>query len=178
MIRESHAPATSSRSGHQPGHARVGRSLDARGTHRGTETRAMTQGAASTTPGNLSEDQVRLRLQGLQHEVERSATLARWLGWLAILLVALLIVLIVSIYLYYVMQYASVSSVEATRHRRATRSRRDCLLAAVLGQDRVRPRKRGARSDLDRIREGPGRGQSHRVSSPGRGRKRNSRPST
>jgi hypothetical protein len=73
----------------------------------------MTQGAASITPGNLSEDQVRLRLQGLQHEVERSATLARWLGRLAVLLVALLLVLIVSIYLHYVMQYASVASVEA-----------------------------------------------------------------
>lgn len=73
----------------------------------------MTQGMASTNVGNVPDDQVRLKLQGLQHEVERSATLARWLGWLAALLIALLIALIVSIYLYYVMQYASVTSVEA-----------------------------------------------------------------
>jgi hypothetical protein len=74
----------------------------------------MTQGMTSANPGNVTEELVRLRLQGLQHEVERSATLARWLGWLAILLIGLLIALIISIYLYYVMQYASVTSVEAT----------------------------------------------------------------
>ncbi len=96
-----------------PPHSRP-RTQEFAGLRRGTETHAMTQGAASTTPGNLSEDQVRLRLQGLQHEVEWSATLARWLGWLALLLVALLVLLVVSIYLYYVMQYASVSSVEAS----------------------------------------------------------------
>ena len=74
----------------------------------------MTQGMASANPGNVTEEQVRLRLQGLQHEVERGPTVARWLGWLAMLLIALLIALIISIYLYYVMQYASVTSVEAT----------------------------------------------------------------
>lgn len=74
----------------------------------------MNQGSAtSTTPGNLTEDQARLKLQGLQHEVERSANLARWMGRLAVLLIVLLIALSVSIYLYYVMQYASVSTVEA-----------------------------------------------------------------
>ena len=68
---------------------------------------------ASASPGNVPEEQVRLRLKGLQHEVERSATLARWLSRLAILLVALLIALLISIHLYHVMQYASVRSVEA-----------------------------------------------------------------
>jgi hypothetical protein len=74
----------------------------------------MTHGMASASPGNVTEEHVRLRLTGLQHEVERSATLARWLGWLALLLIALLIALIISIYLYHVMQYASVTSIEAT----------------------------------------------------------------
>ena len=73
----------------------------------------MTQGMASASTGNVPDEQVRLRLHGLQHEVERSAILARWLSRIAILLVALLIVLIISIYLYHVMQYASVTSVRA-----------------------------------------------------------------
>jgi hypothetical protein len=67
----------------------------------------------STYPGGASEEQVRLKLQGLQHEVERSATVVRWLGWLAALLIALLIACIISIYLYHVMQYASVTSIGA-----------------------------------------------------------------
>jgi hypothetical protein len=77
------------------------------------ETSAMSQGMASAKPGNVSEQQVRLQLQGLQHEVERSATLVRWLGWLAVLLVVLLIFLMIAIHLYSVLQYASVKSVEA-----------------------------------------------------------------
>jgi hypothetical protein len=77
------------------------------------EARAMSQGTTSPKPGVVSDDQVRLRLKGLQHEVERTATLARWMSWLAILLVALLIALAISIYLYHVMQYASVTTVDA-----------------------------------------------------------------
>jgi hypothetical protein len=73
----------------------------------------MSQGMAAAKPGNVSEQQVRLQLQGLQHEVERSATLARWLGWLAVLLVVLLIALMIAIHLYSVLQYASVKNVEA-----------------------------------------------------------------
>lgn len=73
----------------------------------------MAQGMTSTHTGGPSEEQVRLKLQGLQHEVERTATVARWLGWLAILLVILLIAVGVSIYLYYVMRYATVTSVGA-----------------------------------------------------------------
>jgi hypothetical protein len=73
----------------------------------------MSQGTAAAKPGNVSEQQVRLQLQGLQHDVEFTDKLARWLGWLAILLVALLIALMISIYLYSVMQYASVKNVEA-----------------------------------------------------------------
>ncbi len=73
----------------------------------------MSQGMPSAKPGSVPEQQVRLQLHGLQHEVERSATLARWLGWLAVLLVILLIVLMISIHLYHVLQYASVKSVEA-----------------------------------------------------------------
>ena len=73
----------------------------------------MSHGMASATPGNVSEQQFRLQLQGLQHEVEQTATLARWLGWLAVLLVVLLIALMIAIHLYNVMQYASVKSVDA-----------------------------------------------------------------
>jgi hypothetical protein len=63
--------------------------------------------------GGASEEQVRLRLQGLQHEVERSATLVRRLAFLAILLILLLLLLLIALHLYHVMQYAEVSSVEA-----------------------------------------------------------------
>ena len=83
------------------------------GQHREMENTTMTQGMASTNLGNIPDEQVQLRLRGLQHEVERSATFARRLGWLAIGLIALLIVLMISIYLYSVMQYASVNSVSA-----------------------------------------------------------------
>ncbi len=169
---------TASRTLHRLAQAR---SRTARLMTRGTATRdgdpAMTQGMASANPGNVTEEQVRLRLQGLQHEVERSATLARWLGWLAMLLVALLIALIISIYLYYVMQYASVTSVERDRHRRATRGGRDCVRARVLGQDRVRSRKRRLCPDLDRIRGLTPPPASQKGNSPGRGRKTKSRPS-
>jgi hypothetical protein len=77
------------------------------------ETIAMSHGAASATMGGASEEQVRLRLQGLQHEVEKSATLVRRLGFLAILLILLLLILLIALYLYQVLQYAEVSSVEA-----------------------------------------------------------------
>jgi hypothetical protein len=73
----------------------------------------MSHGMAAPRPGNVGDDQVRLQLRGLQHEVERTATLVRWLRWLAILLVVLLIALAILIYLYHVMQYASVASVGA-----------------------------------------------------------------
>lgn len=73
----------------------------------------MAQGMTSTHTGGPSEEQVRLKLQGLQHEVERTAIVARWLGRLAILLVILLIAVGVSIYLYHVMQYATVTRVGA-----------------------------------------------------------------
>ena len=73
----------------------------------------MTQGMASTFPAGSPDEQARLRLKGLQHEVEQSANIARWLGRLAILLIALLIALVIGIYLYYVMQYASVRSITA-----------------------------------------------------------------
>lgn len=74
----------------------------------------MSQGAASVSNGGSSEDQVRLRLQGLQHEVEKSAAQVRRLGFLAILLIVLLLVLLISIHLYHVMQYARVANVEAS----------------------------------------------------------------
>jgi hypothetical protein len=73
----------------------------------------MSHGMAAPRQGDFGEDQVRLQLKGLQHEVERTATVARWLGRLAILLVALLIAMAILIYLYNVMQYASVASVGA-----------------------------------------------------------------
>jgi hypothetical protein len=73
----------------------------------------MSQGTAGATMGGASEEQVRLRLQGLQHEVEKSATLVRRLGFLAILLILLLLILLIALHIYQVMQYAEVSSVEA-----------------------------------------------------------------
>ena len=73
----------------------------------------MTPGAANVTAGGNAEEQVRLHLQGLQHEVERSATLVRRLGFLALLLIILLVVLLIALHLYHVMQYARVADVEA-----------------------------------------------------------------
>jgi hypothetical protein len=73
----------------------------------------MTQSTAGMPHGKTTEEQARLHLQGLQHEVERSTELVRRLKWLAILLVALLVVLLISLHLYHVMQYAKVSMVEA-----------------------------------------------------------------
>lgn len=73
----------------------------------------MTQATTPNYSGGPPDEQVRLRLQGLQHEVERSANIVRWLGRLAVGLVALLIACIVGIYLYFVMQYASVTSITA-----------------------------------------------------------------
>ena len=93
----------------------------------------MSQGMASAKPGNASEQQVRLQLQGLQHEVERSATIVRWLGWLALLLVILLIFLMIAIHLYSVMQYASVKNVRGGRRRGTARRGRDHLRARFRG---------------------------------------------
>jgi hypothetical protein len=74
----------------------------------------MTQSMAGTAGGG-SEQELKLRLQGLQHEVEKSAGLVRRLAIMAIFLVLALILLLIAIYLYNVMQYAQVESVEATK---------------------------------------------------------------
>ena len=60
-----------------------------------------------------SEKELQLKLQGLQHEVEKGKARVKRLAILATLLVALLILLLIAIHLYNVMQYAAVSSVEA-----------------------------------------------------------------
>jgi hypothetical protein len=60
-----------------------------------------------------SEEELRLRLQGLQHEVEKSAGRVRRLAFMAILLVIALILLLISLHLYNVLQYASVDRVQA-----------------------------------------------------------------
>jgi hypothetical protein len=68
----------------------------------------MSYGAASA-----NEEELRLRLTGLQHEVEKSANLVRKLALIAIILVILLILLLITLHLYHVMQYARVVDVEA-----------------------------------------------------------------
>jgi hypothetical protein len=65
----------------------------------------------SMNPG--LEAELQLRLQGLQHDVAKSATMVRRLAVLAISLVLLLLLLLVALHLYHVMQYAEVSNVEA-----------------------------------------------------------------
>ena len=74
---------------------------------------AMSQGFVNSPTSDPSVEQVQLRIRGLQHEVEKSATLVRRLAVLAGLLVLLLIALVIALHLYHVMQYAEVSSVEA-----------------------------------------------------------------
>ena len=75
---------------------------------------------ASTVSGaNAPEDELKLRLQGLQHQVQKSGRRARRLAFLAILLTVLLVLIIVSLHLYHVMQYATVNTVDAVEKERA-----------------------------------------------------------
>lgn len=69
--------------------------------------------AAGMAAGGGSEEELRLKLRGLQHEVEKSASLVRKLAIMAAILVLALIALIIALYLYRIMQYARVESVEA-----------------------------------------------------------------
>lgn len=61
-----------------------------------------------------TEEQLRLRLQGLQHQVARGRTWMRRLAVLAILLLLLLLLLLLGLYLYHVLQYASLEEIEIT----------------------------------------------------------------
>ena len=69
--------------------------------------------ANPTIEPGTTEEQLRLRLQGLQHHVVRSAKLARLLIALAIALLLLLLALLIGIHLYNVLQYATLSNIEA-----------------------------------------------------------------
>jgi hypothetical protein len=63
--------------------------------------------------GAGSDEQLKFRLSGLEHEVAKSAARVRRLGWLALALLLLLVALLIALYLYHVLQYARVNTVEA-----------------------------------------------------------------
>ena len=72
----------------------------------------MTQANPTIDPAT-SEEQLRLKLQGLQHSVVRSRRLVKLLIGLAIGLILLLLTLLIGLHLYNVLQYATLSNIEA-----------------------------------------------------------------
>jgi hypothetical protein len=73
----------------------------------------MTRGQPGGNPlGIAGEEQLRLELQGLQHQVAVGRAWVRWLIILAILLILLLVILLVSLYLHRVLQFAPISDLQ------------------------------------------------------------------
>jgi hypothetical protein len=70
-------------------------------------------------PSAPFEEQLRLRLQGLQHKVERSSTWVRRLIVLAGTLIVMLATLLTALRVHYVMQYAPLEEINFAPNRNA-----------------------------------------------------------
>jgi hypothetical protein len=64
-----------------------------------------------TTASGPGEEQLRLRLQGLQHKVQRSSAWVRRLIVLAGTLIVILVSLLITLRIHYVMQYAPLEEI-------------------------------------------------------------------
>jgi hypothetical protein len=72
-----------------------------------------------STPTAPGEEQLRLRLQGLQHQVQRSSAWVRRLIMLAGALIVMLGALLISLRVHYVMQYAPLEEINFAPNRDA-----------------------------------------------------------